>query len=411
MNILLINHYAGSPLHGMEYRPYYLAREWVRSGHNVTIIAASHSHLRSVQPGTQDQSTEEIIDGIRYIWLSTPTYSGNGLSRVRNMLAFVTRLYSRAAALARSIRPDAVIASSTYPLDIYPARKLARLAGARLIFEVHDLWPLSPMELGGMSPWHPFIMMMQRAENDAYASADKVVSMLPKAFEHMTSHGMAPEKFIYIPNGIDIDEWTSHVESLPHAHLKVLEDLKYKDRFIVGYAGGHGLSNALDTFVACASLVTSKAATLVLVGQGPEKIQLESMATRHGHDNIRFLDPVPKRAIPSLLEQMDVLFLGWKRQPLYRFGISPNKLMDYMMAGKPVIHAVEAGNDLVAESGCGLSIEPENPVAIANAITTLQGMSVAQRKEMGRKGQEFALNFHDYRVLADRFLQAIKIIK
>nr|HPG80754.1 glycosyltransferase [Piscinibacter sp.] len=165
MNILLINHYAGSPRHGMEYRPYYLAREWVRLGHRVQIVAASWSHVRSVQPSPAgDEVIDETIDGIAYRWLPTPPYGGNGVGRVLNIWAFLKQLWRDAPRWASEFRPDAVIASSTYPMDIWVARRIARLAGARLVHEVHDLWPASPIELSGMSPRHPFILLCQKAE-------------------------------------------------------------------------------------------------------------------------------------------------------------------------------------------------------------------------------------------------------
>ena len=87
-----------------------------------------------------------------------------------------------------------MIASSTYPLDTVPAHLIAKSCGARMVYEVHDLWPLTPLELGGMSPRHPFIMLMQWAEDFAYRKADRVVSMLPYAAEHMQRHGMEPHK-------------------------------------------------------------------------------------------------------------------------------------------------------------------------------------------------------------------------
>src|SRR4051812_17527464 len=93
MNILLINHYAGSPHHGMEYRHYYLAREWVRLGHEVAIVSGSFSHLRTRQPAVNGPYSTDTIDGIRYVWLRTPRYAGNGLARVASMAAFVARLF------------------------------------------------------------------------------------------------------------------------------------------------------------------------------------------------------------------------------------------------------------------------------------------------------------------------------
>jgi glycosyltransferase involved in cell wall biosynthesis len=103
---------------------------------------------------------------------------------------------------------------------------------------------------------------------------------------------------------------------------------------------------------------------------------------------------------------MDALYLGWLRTSIYRFGISPNKILDYMMAARPVVHAVDAGNDPVAESGCGLSVAPEQPAAIASAIRSLRALDATQLLAMGERGRRFVLERHDYRVLARQFLEA-----
>ena len=258
MNIILINHYAGSPVYGMEYRPFYMAREWVRLGHDVTIVGAAFSHLRSRQPQISGPYTEEWIDGIRYIWIAAPAYQGNGFGRVKNMLAFIFRLYRYYKKIINNKRIDLVIASSTYPLDIYPAKFIAGKSGAKLIYEVHDLWPLSPMELGGMSKYHPFIVTMQLAENYAYQSVDKVVSMLPKAESHMREHGLVGDKFIYVPNGVDTAEWTEQQQPLSSQNKDFLNQLQKDKKFIVGYAGGHAVSNALCFLVTAAERITDK---------------------------------------------------------------------------------------------------------------------------------------------------------
>ena len=124
MNIILINHYAGSNIHGMEFRPYYLVREWVKMGYNVTLIAALFSHLRQKNSDIS-VITEEVIDGIRYIWLPVNKYQGNGVMRFKNMLAFIYQLYKNMGKFI-GLKPDVVIASSTYPLDSYPAYKLVK---------------------------------------------------------------------------------------------------------------------------------------------------------------------------------------------------------------------------------------------------------------------------------------------
>lgn len=407
MNILLINHYAGSIRHGMEYRPFYLAREWVRMGHRVDIIAASYAHVRTVQPEVHGAVTREVVEDVHYTWLKTPAYSGNGIGRVRNMLSFTGQLTRYSGDLAQLHRPDVVIASSTYPLDNYPAKRIARAAGARLVYEVHDLWPLSPMELGEMSPRHPFIMLMQWAENFAYKNCDRVISMLPCARSHMMEHGLEPGKFHHVPNGIDVEEWCQNHIDIPAEHKQALDRLRVGGRFLVCYAGAHGPANALDRLLEAAELLRGSQVHFVLVGQGPEKDNLIRLA--EGLDNVEFLPPVPKACIPDLLERMDALYIGLAHTPLFRFGISPNKLMDYMMAAKPIIQSIDAGNDLVRDSGCGISVSSEHPQAIADAILSLVNTNPSEREAMGKRGREYVLEHHDYAVLAKRFLEALEM--
>ena len=178
MNILLINHYAGSDYHGMEFRPYYMAREWVNMGHNVTILGADFSHLRKKNPQIEKDFQEEIIDGITYVWVKTPQYQGNGIGRIKNISTFMYKLRLNYKKIADKYKPDAVIASSTYPLDIYPAHRIAKRCDAKLCFEIHDLWPLSPMEIGGYSEKNPAIVVLQRAEDFAFKNSDVIVSIL-----------------------------------------------------------------------------------------------------------------------------------------------------------------------------------------------------------------------------------------
>ena len=145
MNILYLNHYAGSPRHGMEYRPYYLSREWVRAGHQVTLVAAGHSHVRATQPRQTDDAPitapmTEAIDGIGYRWFPAPAYQGNGLGRVKNIWAFLRQVWAAAPTLVAELKPDVVIASSTYPMDIWVARRLARLARAKLVDRLDEVF-------------------------------------------------------------------------------------------------------------------------------------------------------------------------------------------------------------------------------------------------------------------------------
>lgn len=398
MKILLINHYAGSPALGMEFRPYYMAREWKKLGHETLIIGGSFSHLRREQPAVSDTN----IDGINYYWIKVNKYKGNGIGRIISMFLFIFKLFFRYKYYLGDFRPDIVIASSTYPMDIYPAHRIARHYKAKLIYEVHDLWPLSPMELGGYSKNHPFIRIVQCAENYCYHHVDAVVSMLPAAEQHMADHGLAKGKFHYIPNGINIVEWTESACN-QNPYRKEIEAFRRNNYFVVCYAGGHALSNALDFFLDSLKLIKDSKIICLLIGNGQEKKRLLERANNEHIDNVIFLNPIPKNNIPSLLQSVDALYIGWRKSSLYQYGISPNKLLDYMMSGKPIIHSVNAANDWVSDAKCGISVEAENPQAISNAILTLKNMQENERLRLGENGRQFVMTHHTYKVLAKRF--------
>ena len=411
MNILYLNHYAGSPRHGMEYRPYYLAREWVQAGHAVRMLAADFSHVRTRQPDQAGTRHHELIDGIDYHWYPTPVYAGNGLGRVKNIWHFLRQVWREAGRIVREFRPDIVIASSTYPMDIWVAHRIVKLARqqgliCRLVFEVHDLWPLSPIELGGMSPAHPFIRLCQAAEDYAYRHADVVVSMLPKVAGHMQDHGLDLRKLHIVPNGITLDEWQGNPPPLREDVAQHMRACKQAGLQLVGYAGSHGTPNALDVMLQAAALLRDAPLAFVLVGDGHEKAALQAQAQQLGLQNVAFFDPIPKAQIPSFLAVTDIAYIGWQRVSIYRFGIAPNKLMDYMMARCVVLHSVEAGNDPVAEAGCGITVPPADPAAIADGLRQLAALDAGTRARMGDAGRQFVLEHHTYPVLARRFLQA-----
>lgn len=404
MKIVFLAHFAGSPRHGMVYGHYYLAREWVRMGHEVTIAAASFAHTRFKHPEAHGAVTEEFIDGIRYLWVKCPEYSASGqLGRVRNILTFVARtLWGRLPV----DDADVVISSSHYPFAIFPAYKLAKKYAAKLVFEVRDIWPLTLIELGGASPGHPFIRLMQWSEDYAYRKADKVVSVLPKANTHMLAHGMSPEKFLYIPNGADLDR--KRIEPLPESYLEKIRELKSAGCFLLGYAGRMGLANAMHDLLDALKIQDDPNVHAVLLGEGYELENLKRQAVSLGlAERVHFLPFVPKTQVESFLLEMDALYVGFLKQKLYRFGTSVTKMNDYMLAAKPVICAIDAEIEGVEETGAGLLCKAEDPGSIAGAIASMCGVSAEERQQMGQAGRDWVLANRDYRILAERFLDGL----
>ncbi len=406
MNILILNHYAGSPDYGMEFRPYYLAKEWIKQGHNVRIIGGSFSHLRKIQPL---KLGVEQIDGITYYWVKTLRYKSNGIMRALSMFQFALKILMHGRKYLGAFTPDVVIASSTYPLDIYPARKYAKHFEGKLVYEVHDLWPLSPMVIGGYSEKHPFIKIMQYAENYAYKHADKVVSLLDKAFPHMQRHGLSADRFVCVPNGFVEDEWTNNVNNkLPDIHTRIFNMLKTKYKTIVGFTGGHTASTALNVLIDCATKLQTEKIAFVFVGQGIQKKQLQTTVQNKGLTNAFFLPAVSKVLIPKVVEQFDICYMGGVHSVLHQYGTSFNKMTDYMLACKPIVMSVDEPDSVVERVGCGLRVEAENPNQATKAILKIANLSESERAEMGRKGYNYAVEHLKYSTLANQFIQSIK---
>lgn len=351
MNILYINHYAGSNELGMEFRPYYLAREWVKQGNQVTIVAGDYSHLRKQNPNVTQDFQEQMIEGIRYLWVKTGQYQGNGAARALSMIRFVAKLHHKAKTLAKRYQPDIIITSSTYPIDTYAGQRIKKFsANAKLIHEIHDMWPATLIEIGNMSPKHPFVKMMAMGEKSFCKHADAVISYLPFTKEYLVEKGLAKHKWFYIPNGVVLTDWEQK-QPLPPQHLEKIKAFSQDKKHLVGYFGGHALSNHLSQLLDVAK-ISDPSIGFVLMGEGVEKAKLIEKAQTEQIKNVLFLDAVSKLAVPSFLEIMDSLFIGGNNSPLYRFGGSLNKMYDALYSGKPIILAMNLpGNPIEDAQG------------------------------------------------------------
>ena len=403
MNILLINHYAGSPEMGMEFRPYYFAREWIKMGHRVDIIAADYSHLRRVNPNVQKDFQEDIIEGIRYHWIKTGEYEGNGAKRALTMARFVSKLWMNTGRIIREMDPDVVICSSTYPLDTYVGQRIRRKSKkkVKLIHEVHDMWPISPVEIGGMSPNHPFIRVMQMGENSFCRKADIIVSLLPAAKEYFIEHGMKEEKFVHISNGIVLEEW-EHPKPIPLELKNHFEKNKKAGKFNLCFFGSIHKTYNLDVLIETIIEMELENLAVTFIGPGLDKEELK-LRSIGNEEKITFFDPISKTSIPDLFNYIDASFVGAKSQKIFRFGISMNKLFDAMIGGKPILYMVNAPNNYVKEFNCGISVDGDSGEDLKEGIKKIMSLKALERKTMGENGVKAVKELFNYEVLAEKF--------
>jgi glycosyltransferase involved in cell wall biosynthesis len=244
---------------------------------------------------------------------------------------------------------------------------------------------------------------MEWFEKFAYKKADKVISVLPLAWKHMEKQGMDRNKFVYIPNGIDPEDYNIN-EPLP----KEIEEKIPKDKFIVAYTGTIGKANALEYLIDSAyKLKDYKDIVFLIVGKGMEENNLKNKAKALGLNNVIFLPPVKKTQVQSVLKFIDVCYIGLRNEKIFEFGVSPNKLFDYMYTGKPILYAINSGNRPVEEANCGISVDAENPDAFANGILKLYNLSQEERSKLGENGKNYVLKYHTYKSIADKFEEII----
>ncbi|MCI2397793.1 glycosyltransferase family 4 protein [Aliiroseovarius subalbicans] len=376
-------------------RHHYFSLELARRGHSVTLVGAQRHHL--LLDGADAAPGIEMRDGYRFVRVPVPGYAhAHDKKRILNWLLFSKRLRHLPKRLGEI--PDTILYSSPSLLGFRGAERLARKVGARLVFEVRDIWPLTLQEVGGKPPSHPLIRWMQRVEDRAYRVSDAVISNLPNAVDHMEMRGLDREKFTWVPNGFSLEE-TSNPEPLGVE----ISDALPKGKFLVGYAGTIGAANALDTMLdAAAMLKEHEDIAFVVVGSGRERRRLQAEAERRKLRNVNFFDPVAKRQIQSLLTRFDACFLLWNDTPLYRFGTSANKMFDYLFSGRPVLNGYSGQADPVIEYGAGLSFAAGDARAFSEAVLTLKNLPGTERAAMGARGHAAALEYHEYGMLAQK---------
>ncbi len=388
-NIWIINEYAGSPYHGMEFRHYYIGKELVKLDNSVTIISSSYSHLFKNLP----KKRRENIDGVDYLWLKTLNY-GNSHSKKRVFKWFIFS-FKILSLPFRVKKPDVIIVSPMAPFPILPAWILSKIYKAKLIYEVKDIWPLSIIELGGYSPKHPFIRFMSLFERFALKKSNIIVSNLQNYGEHIKNDIGLDRDFEWISNGVDLDE-LADIKPLS----KSIIDKIPKDKFIIGYTGTVGVANALDSFLEASILLKDYNDILfVIVGDGQEK---DKLIDKYSSDNILFIEAIDKKEVQSMLNLFDICYIGLKKENLFKYGVSPNKLFDYMYSAKPILYAINSGNSsIVKVAKCGVEAESEDSMDISIAILKLYNNK--NREELGLNGKEYVLNHFTYQKLAYRF--------
>jgi glycosyltransferase involved in cell wall biosynthesis len=394
LKILIVNQYAVTPAESGGTRHYTLGRELVKRGHEVVIVASS-AHYQSgaaisVLPGQMFH--EQYVDGVRFLRLRARANEQSHMGRLIGMLGFARALMSRHLSKALFI-PDVVIGSTPQPFAAEAARRLARQYDVPFIVEVRDLWPDSIVQLAGVSRKHPLVIIMGYIERGLYRKAQHVITLLPGSASEIAAKILKEVNITVLPNMVDL----SLHDAVP---------AESGASFTIAYAGAHGLANALDTFLDAAGLALTdhqfSNVRFLLIGEGPEKNRLQVRAEKENLTNVVFQKPVPKTQVGIILSQADAFYMPLKNVPLFRSGISPNKLFDYMAAARPVIFAVDTPANPVADAQAGVTIAPESHQELLQAIRYLMFIGSEQRHAMGVRGRRYVEDHHSPHVMGEK---------
>lgn len=395
---LIINHNAGSPYHGPNFRSYYAARGWVEHGIRATIVCSSFSHKLKKLPEVDGEYSTEKIDGIRYIWIKTTSYSNN-FGRMLSYLKFFRRLNILDNIIDKPV--DHVICSSPPPFWIQFCHRFARKNGSSLIFEARDLWPDVIFETSRFGILNPAAWMMRIAEVFAYKNADRVVSVNESAIKVMEKRGLDPSKFCAIPNGAYTRVGDDNGAS-PEA-AKLCTRLKKKGMFVVGYAGALSRIYGLAYLAEAARILRRKPIAFVLAGNGDFESELKKLETEL--PNLFLVGWVPKWELNAYLKSVDLCFAGLLDLPSFAYGSDSTKIYEYMKASRAVLHSIGDKDSVVAVAKCGIRIAPQDSKAIAKGITEFQCYSPEDLDLMGKRGFEYLKKNRSYDVLNRKWVK------
>jgi len=378
----IISQNSGTPNLGGVQRHYFFAKEFEKNNISTTIISCQKNHLYIKKP---DKGLGKI-DGVNFLQLFTFFTFSKGIFRFFQIFEFAVRIFF--LPFYNLKKPDVIILSSMSIFPLPAVLFLKKFYGAKFIFEIRDLWPLTPIHLKGVSKNNLLIKLMFYFEKLAFKKADHIVSTLDESGPYIESISNSPIKLTIIPNGTS----SNYIQN----KLKT-----NKGNIKIVYAGSFGIANALDPLIEF--LEKNKLPENVefhFYGDGYEKKQVEEKLK--GLKNIFFNNKIPRDRLIKILPDFDFGYVAWHNVSLYDYGVSGQKYYDYMASGLPILSASGKIKDSVYKFGCGLQFE-NNSKAIENGILKISKMKRQEFRLMGQKGLDQIQNY-TYENLAKNYI-------
>ena len=397
LDIYWVNQFAVPPDQAGGTRHFDFAAELGRRAHQVHLVASDLSlatrRYSRRRGGWDARAIDENVDGVSFTWLSAGSYRANDWRRLVSMLVFALAAFAHLLRVPRRRGATMFIGSSPQLFAALGTWAAARLRRVPFVLEVRDLWPESYTAVSGRSSG-PDVRAMRWIADLLYHQARSIIVLAGPNAEEIAARGIDPGKIVTIPNGVDLEGFAAGEPAVV---------LGRPGAFTFVYAGAHGPANDLETVLHAAALLQQRGRTqvrIVLLGDGAVKADLNALAGQLELNNVDFVEPIPKAAIGATLATADAGLMVLAPVELFSYGVSPNKLFDYLGAGLPVLTNVPGlVSKIVTEAGAGLCVDPGDPVALADGMVAMVDAPTPGAAERGRA---FIGDHYDRRTLVDR---------
>lgn len=404
MNILCISKYASPPNYSkMPARLFVLAREFVKLGHKTTIITSDSNHFSSY-PETSEIYNFEIVDNVALCWVKTKKYIKTAsIDRVLSWFDFERKLFR--LDLNKIDKPDVVLVSSLSIFSIIYGYYLKKKFNAFLVFEIRDIWPLTMTEEGGFSKWHPLVLLIGFIEKFGYKKSDLVVGTMPRLDLHIRNILGYEKPFHCSPLGFDPINYQEEI-----IEYNPFDKVFPKNKVIVGYAGSMGITNALEPFIETIKLLKDNGNIhFMLVGSGDLKATFEEQLKNCA--NVTFLSRIRQNEVKYFLQKCDILYLSTKDSKVWEYGQSMNKVVEYMLASKPIIASYTGYQSMINEASCGYFENTSSSSDLKSKILNIVNLNKVERKNLGLNGKKWIYENRQYSKLAKKYIEKINELR
>lgn len=408
MKIWLINNYCTLPEHGQLNRNYHFGRHLKQLGHEPVAFVGSHPHntkLQLINDGNPYRTFQE--KPFPWVLIKTFNYEGSKKKQILSMFEFYKNMIIAAKHFEK---PDVIIGSSAHPFAALLAIHLGQKYNCKKIVEIRDLWPESLVDFGIVNAYNPIVFLMRIFEKWLYKHADSVIFTFAGGYDYIKEQGWEKDipksKTHYVNNGIELSEFDCSKEQFVIDD----EDLRSENQFRVIYAGSIRKANNLGKLIDVAKLVENKKVKFLIWGDGDELPKLKERVGKENISNVVFKGRIAKKFIPFITSKADVNFMHLSSVPLLRFGISANKIFDYLAAGKPILCDFNANYNPIITYGAGIAVDSGRVEDIARVIDEMAGLSKEKLELYGRNARWGAKEF-DFANLTNKLVDAINSIE